>query len=196
MRERNDARESRSRSSSVVSITPPSNRGPPLPSWNRLTWSLCSYGTDEKALASLYTVIHFLRSIPTLFLLRHTSFSTEPGMRTERNGTEKRKRRRQSRTPRFLEDCMSPSRSRIASMSKAKTARHYKKLGGRCQHMDGNATRGREGGSEEAHAHGGSLALRRNRAAARRRRRRGLRARARALTRENPPVCTAVGQCP
>ena len=73
---------------------------------------------------SLYSIIDFLRSIPsnsTLFLLRDTRFLTEPGMRTERNGTEKRKRRRQSGTPRFLEDSR-PSRSRIVSISKAKMA--------------------------------------------------------------------------
>ena len=76
-------------------------------------------------------------------------------MRTERNRTEKRKRRRQSRTrPRFFERL---SRTRAISISKAKTAptRCYKKLGGRSP--DANTwmkTRGRREGSREDGARG------------------------------------------
>ena len=105
---------------------------------------------------SLYSIIDFLRSIPsnsTLFLLRDTRFLTEPGMRTERrseNGDVSRERRVFWRTlaRRVLESC---------PYQKRRWPRPYKKLGGRCQHMDGNATPGwEEGGGRKAQ--GGRLA--------------------------------------
>ena len=148
---------------------------------------------------SLYSIIDFLRSIPsnsTLFLLRDTRFLTEPGMRTERR----------SETATSVGNAaffggLSPvafsNRVHIKSEDGPGPTRNWE--GDANTWMETRRQGGRKGeGGRRKVAGLLALPLRRNRAAARRRRRwRGMHcARPRTPTRETSPVCAAVGQCP
>ena len=125
------------------------------------------YGTDEyvRRLPSHHTNTHYVRSITSnsaSFPHHEARFLTEPEMGAKRNGEARTATSvagaaifRRNRVPRVCE---------LHENERRRRPWRYKKLEGRCQHMDGNATRGTEGERGERVAR--SLALRRNRAAA------------------------------
>ena len=112
-----------------------------------------------------HTNTHYVRSITSnsaSFPLHEARFLTEPEMGAKRNG--------EARTATSVAGVAIFWRNRVPRVcerhenERRRRPWRYKKLEGRCQHMDGNATRGTEGERGERVAR--SLALRRNRAAA------------------------------